>query len=282
MPRDPRRYAPRRRPRRPETPPAAPAEGGPGDRRIGAGMLLALERSSPVLAGAIAYFLTHAIPQERDDDGPRALTAPTAVPAKVSVPRLVGMKEPVALVRLAQVGLRPKEVYRPTQKPQGVVVSQRPQQATRLAKGSQVTLVRTRSPADGQSTGPTSPEAGAPTALRPRLPGRRSASTRRATKVTMPDLSGMPPTRRRRSSTSSLSTRRSRRSNLRPARRTDRRPGAEGRREARKGSTVTLSVAKQHSRRHAGRRPRRTTNGCADDDLDRDRRHSPRPRRCRT
>jgi len=36
---------------------------------------------------------------------------------------------------------RPKEVFRPTKQPKGVVVSQKPQEATEAARGSQVTLV---------------------------------------------------------------------------------------------------------------------------------------------
>jgi beta-lactam-binding protein with PASTA domain len=57
------------------------------------------------------------------------------------VPRLIGLKEQQALVRLGEVGLRPKEVFKPTKQPKNVVVSQKPQEATELAKGKTVTLV---------------------------------------------------------------------------------------------------------------------------------------------
>jgi beta-lactam-binding protein with PASTA domain len=121
-------------------PPAAPPE--PGDRRIGAGMLLALGALALVAAGIlIAWLLTH---QKSDHKTTTVLvtTQPkTAVPPKVTVPRLVGLKEQEALIRLGQIGLRPKEVFKPTKQPKGVVVSQKPQEATEAARGSRVTLV---------------------------------------------------------------------------------------------------------------------------------------------
>jgi serine/threonine-protein kinase len=107
-------------------------------------MLLAIVVLALAAAGvAIAYFLTH-----RDSSTQPATTivisstAPKAVAAKkVAVPRVVGLKEQPALLRLAQLGLRPKEVYRPTKQPKGVVVSQRPKEAAEVKKGSQVRLV---------------------------------------------------------------------------------------------------------------------------------------------
>ena len=123
------------------TPPPPPP--GP-DRRIGAGMLLAIVALALAAAGvAIAYFLTH-----RDSNAQPATTtvirstAPKPAAAKnVAVPRVVGLKEQPALLRLAQLGLRPKEVYRPTKQPKGIVVSQKPKEATEAKKGSQVLLV---------------------------------------------------------------------------------------------------------------------------------------------
>lgn len=130
----------------PVAPGPPPAPFGPApDRRIGAGMLLAIAVIVLALAGvAIAYFLTH-----RSSSTPQATTiivqstAPSRAPAvkKVAVPRVVGLKEQQALVRLAQLGLRPKEVYRPTKQAKGVVVAQKPQEALSVAKGTQVTLV---------------------------------------------------------------------------------------------------------------------------------------------
>jgi eukaryotic-like serine/threonine-protein kinase len=112
----------------------------PPDRRIGAGMLLALGALALVAAGiAIAWYFSH-----RDDKKQTTTVVVTTQPAtaaKVAVPRLVGLKEKDALVQLGKAGLRPKEIYRPTAKAQGVVVSQRPQEASEVRRGSQVTLV---------------------------------------------------------------------------------------------------------------------------------------------
>ena len=122
----------------PPLPPAAP----PPDRRVGAGMLLGLGVLALVAAGlALAWYLTH-----RDDNKQTTtvlVTTTAAPPAaqKVVVPRLVGLQEQAALVRLGQLGLRPKEVFRPTKKPKNVVVSQAPSASARIGKGDQVTLV---------------------------------------------------------------------------------------------------------------------------------------------
>jgi beta-lactam-binding protein with PASTA domain len=122
-------------------PPSAPP---PADRRIGAGMLLGLGVLVLVAAGIlIAYLLTH----KNDNKTPTATTvvvttAPTnTVPPKVAVPRFVGMKEQDALVRAGQVGLQPKEVFKPTKAPKGTVISQKPPEGSELARGATVTLV---------------------------------------------------------------------------------------------------------------------------------------------
>src|SRR2546421_13120773 len=96
-------------------PPVPPPEAGPpADRRIGAGMLLGLGALALVAAGlVIAWLLTH-----RDNTKQTTTVVvttnggKTALPPKVSVPRLVGLKEQQALVRVGQIGLRPKEVFR--------------------------------------------------------------------------------------------------------------------------------------------------------------------------
>jgi beta-lactam-binding protein with PASTA domain len=125
-------------------PPMAPPEAGPpADRRIGAGMLLGLGALALVAAGIlIAWLLTH---QKNGHNTTTVVVTSQAntptLPPKVAVPRLIGLKEQQALVRIGQIGLRPKEIFRPTKQPKGVVVSQKPQEATEAARGSQVTLV---------------------------------------------------------------------------------------------------------------------------------------------
>jgi beta-lactam-binding protein with PASTA domain len=113
----------------------------PADRRIGAGMLVGLGVLVLVAAGIlIAWLLTH-----RSDHKATTTVITTAqsttVPPKVAVPRFVGLKEADALVRAGQVGLQPKEVFKPTKAPKGVVISQNPQEGTELARGAHITLV---------------------------------------------------------------------------------------------------------------------------------------------
>ena len=188
-----------------------PPVGPPPDRRVGAGMLLGLGAVALAAIGiALAYYLTH-----RDDKKNTTTVVvttnntPTVAP-KVSVPRLVGMKEQNALVRLGQVGLRPKEVFKPTSKPKGLVVSQNPQEATELKRGSQVTIVV---------------DSGAP-------------------QVTVPDLTGtsFSDAQAKLDQLGLDSTKTEVTSNETPGTVIDQSPKANG--KLAKGSTVTLSVAK--------------------------------------
>lgn len=116
-------------------------------------MLLGLGVLALVAAGiVIAYLLTH----QKDDKQSTTVvvtTAPsTTAAAKVAVPRFVGLKEQDALVRVGQVGLKPKEVFKPTKAPKGTVISQRPEEGTELARGAEVTLV-----IDSTAKAPTAP-----------------------------------------------------------------------------------------------------------------------------
>lgn len=192
-------------------PPAVPPPDGPADRRIGAGMLLGLGAVALVAAGIlIAYLLTH---RGSDKQATTVLvtTGPsTALPPKVSVPRLVGLKEQEALVRLGQVGLRPKEVYKPTKAAKGLVVSQKPEEATELARGAQVTLVI---------------DSGAPKIAVPDVTGKSLADAQAAL-----DAQGLSSTQTEVTSDQPAGTV------------VDQAPKAGG--SIAKGSTVTLSVAK--------------------------------------
>lgn len=197
----------------PMAPPPPPPAGPPPDRRIGAGMLLGIVAVLLAAAGvAIAWYLTH----DNSSNQTTTVVVTTApkhkakTVAKVAVPRVIGMKEPNAIARLASIGLRPKEVYRPTKKPKGVVVSQSPQEATELAKGKQVTIVI---------------DSGAPKVTVPDLTGKQASQARAAldqlgldstiTKVTSDQPGGTV---------------------------VDQAPNAGG--KLAKGSSVTLSVAK--------------------------------------
>jgi beta-lactam-binding protein with PASTA domain len=174
------------------TPPAMP----PPDRRIGAGMLLGLGTLALVAIGIVlAYLLTH-----RQKDQSVTTTVVTTSPststaaAKIAVPRFVGMKEQAALVRLGQLGLRPKEIFQQTSKTTGLVVSQAPTPATKVAKGSEVTLVVTK--AQATSTSAPTTTAAATTTTATATTTTATATTTRTTaptqpqNATMPDVSG--------------------------------------------------------------------------------------------
>ncbi len=129
-------------PAAPSATPAPPTP--PPDRRVGAGMLLGLCAVLLVAAGILAaWVLTH----RGNDATPVTTTVATATSrsgtatARVAVPRVVGLQEQKALVRLAAVGLHPKERYRSTSKPSGTVVSQKPSEAKDVRSGATVTIV---------------------------------------------------------------------------------------------------------------------------------------------
>jgi serine/threonine-protein kinase len=195
-------------------PPPPPPDPGRGDRRIGAGMLFALGVLLLVAGGiALAWYLTHRSNHPTQVTTVVVTTQATttaALPPKVSVPRLVGLKEQQALLRLGQVGLRPKEIYRATRQPSHVVVSQKPQEATELRRGGQVTMVI---------------DAGAPKVAVPDLTGRSFADAQAAL-----DKLGLDSTKTEVTSAKPAGTV------------VDQVPKPGG--KLAKGSTVTLSVAK--------------------------------------
>ena len=162
----------------------------PPDRRIGAGMLLALGALVLVAAGiVIAWLLTHQSDNTKAATTVVVTTAPsTTVAPKVAVPRFVGMKEQDALVRAGQVGLQPKEVFKPTKAPKGVVISQRPPGGSELARGTTVTLVvdstATTPTLTTSSTAPTTTQSATTT------PTTTAAAPPQPQTATVPDVAG--------------------------------------------------------------------------------------------
>jgi serine/threonine-protein kinase len=163
-------------------------------------MLLGLGALVLVAAGIlIAWLLTHQSDNTKAATTVVVTTAPsttapsTTIAPKVAVPRFVGMKEQDALVRAGQVGLQPKEVFKPTKAPKGIVISQRPPQGSELARGATVTLVvdstaktpstttssATLTTTQSATTTPTTPAAAPPqpqTATVPDVAGQKEAA----------------------------------------------------------------------------------------------------------
>ena len=164
--------------------PPAPVGPPPGDRRIGAGMLLGLGVLVLVAAGIlIAYLLTHRSDHKTTTATTVVTTAPTnTVAPKVAVPKFVGLTEQDALVRAGQVGLQPKEVFKPTKAPKGLVTSQNPPAGAELARGANVTLVIDSSPTTTTTTQST-PTTTATTPTTTAAPAQPQTAT-------VPDVSG--------------------------------------------------------------------------------------------
>jgi beta-lactam-binding protein with PASTA domain len=156
-------------------------------------MLLALGAILLVGLGVlIAWLLTH---RGTDTSAPPTTTVvvttgPTTV-GQILLPRLIGLKEDHALIRLAQVGLRAREVPRPSKKPTGVVIGQRPQEATSLRKGTRVTIVVDKAakpkPATASAT-TTAPTTTAATTTAP--PTTAQSPPPQPQSATMPDVAG--------------------------------------------------------------------------------------------
>lgn len=122
-------------------PPVPPPVGGPPpDRRIGQGMLLALGVLALVAIGVgLGWYFSHRHTTHNSTTTVVVRTKPAA-PAKVAVPRVIGLQEQQALALLMNKGLRAKSVYTSTSKPPGTVVSQAPKEATSVKKGTLVTI----------------------------------------------------------------------------------------------------------------------------------------------
>ncbi|MCW2965177.1 MAG: pknB [Actinomycetia bacterium] len=166
-------------------PPVAPP---PADRRIGAGMLLALGVLALVAAGIlIAWLLTHKSDHKATSTVITTAMAPSATtPPKVAVPRFVGLKEADALVRAGQVGLQPKEVFKPTKAPKGTVISQNPPEGTELARGGHITLVVDSTAKTTTTTSATTPTTQSATTT----PTTTPAAPAQPQTATVPDVTG--------------------------------------------------------------------------------------------
>jgi beta-lactam-binding protein with PASTA domain len=168
-------------------PPAAPP---PADRRIGAGMLLGIGVLVLVAAGiVIAYLLTHKSDHKAATTVVTTTAPSTTVAPKVAVPRFVGMKEADALVRAGQVGLQPKEVFKPTKAPKGVVTSQNPQEGSELARGATVTLVVDSTP-NATTTSSTSTATTTSATTTATAPTTTAAAPPQPQTATVPDVTG--------------------------------------------------------------------------------------------
>jgi len=166
-------------------PPAAPP---PADRRIGAGMLLGIGVLVLVAAGiVIAYLLTHNSDHKAATTVVTTTAPSTTVAPKVAVPRFVGMKEADALVRAGQVGLQPKEVFKPTKAPKGIVTSQNPQEGSELARGATVTLVVDSTP---KATTTSSTSTATTTSATTTAPTTTAAAPPQPQTATVPDVTG--------------------------------------------------------------------------------------------
>ena len=180
----------------PEPPP--PPAGLPPDRRVGAGMLLALGAIALVAIGAlVAYLLIHHHHTSSTTTTAAAVstvvvtttpvsTAP-AVP-KVAVPRLLGTKVTSAEATLDRAGLVPTTKQVSSSKPAGTVLDVAPPAGTNLAKGSKVALTVAAASSGAATT--TAPTTTSPTTT---SPATTTAPTTTApaqpTTATVPDAS---------------------------------------------------------------------------------------------
>ena len=176
---------------------AAPA---PVDRRIGAGMLLALGAIALVALGAlVAWLLVHdrsntqtgttvVITTQPAASATRTTARTPAVPRKL-VPDLSGLKLAAARERLSALGLRAAVTTVTTSSATaGSIVDQAPKGGGRLPKGSTVTLSVAAAPSTTTAAAPTTTAAAPTTTAAPTSTPTPAAPSPQS--ATVPDVQG--------------------------------------------------------------------------------------------
>ncbi len=180
----------------PPPPPVPPPGAPPADRRIGAGMLLALGAIALVGLGFLITYLVmhrhHHHPAQTVTPPTTAALTTTAAAGGVTVPDVRTMQVTQAESVLRSLGLQPRTTPvgpQPGQAP-GSVISESPKQGAKLAKGSQVLLVVARGkPAGGTTTAATT-TTGTTTSQTTTAQTTTTQATTTPTSATVPDLSG--------------------------------------------------------------------------------------------
>jgi beta-lactam-binding protein with PASTA domain len=156
----------------PPPPPLAPVE-PPPDRRIGAGMALAIGALALVALGIlVAWLLTHRSSDKgsvttvvvRTQSTPATTSrVTTSLAAKVPMPDVRGRSLADARSALQAAGLKTAVTQVTSTKPAGTVVDEAPKPGARLAKGSTVTLSVAHAPTTtAAATTPTTTAAAPP------------------------------------------------------------------------------------------------------------------------
>ena len=176
----------------PPPPPLGPPVPPPADRRIGAGMLLAIGAIALVVIGfLIAWFLTH-----RHHHNSRATTIVTTqpptttagLPNGVVIPDVRKLKVAAAVAALKSIGVKP----RVTGGQNGTVVSESPNPGAKVAKGSEVLLVVNSSHSSpATTTAKTTTSTTTTNAQTTTAQTTTSSAPAQPATATVPDLSGM-------------------------------------------------------------------------------------------